>query len=101
MPEDPDSYIEAALLDLKETLASKNDDYRIDGEFSNFEFAAEAVGLEALDVMLAQIAIKVGRIKGLRNSDWINNESLEDSYKDLAGYAAILYAYSIYVKGDR
>lgn len=100
MSEDPNSYIEDAIGDLKRTLASKNGDYRIDGEFSNFEFVSEVVGGDVVDAILTQIAIKLGRIKGLRSSGQVNNESIQDTYKDLAGYAVILHAYSLYRSGE-
>ncbi len=92
------SQVERALEELKKVLVSKNKDYKIGGEFSNFEFAADVVGagMQTEDVMLTQIGIKLGRILGLRTSEDLvpNNESLQDSYMDLAGYAIILYAYA-------
>ena len=88
------SYIEAALEELTATLASKNADYRIDGEFSNFEFAAEAAGIETYRAILSQLAIKLGRLKGIEGKD-VSNETSLDTYKDLAGYAVILFAYAL------
>src|SRR5437879_36007 len=88
------SYIEVALEELTVTLASKNQDYRIDGELSNFEFAAEAAGIETYRAILSQLAIKLGRLKGIEGKD-VNNETALDTYKDLAGYAIILYAYAL------
>jgi len=85
------SWIEAAIEEMRDTLAGKNEDYRIDGEFSNFEFAGTIAGLSAQDVMLTQIGIKIGRLIGLRDDP--NNESYKDSVKDLAGYSLILYGY--------
>lgn len=85
------SYVQRAIEELAETLQSKNEDYRIGGEFSNFEYAAEIAASSTTQVMLTQIGIKVGRLVGL--SDSPNNESFKDSVKDLAGYAVILYAY--------
>lgn len=90
------SRILRALAELEIVLSSKNEDYAPTGEFSNFEEAAKQVGkhMEVEDVMLAQIIIKLTRIRRLRESGAApNNESLEDSYKDLAGYAVLLYAY--------
>lgn len=96
MTADPSSYIEAALKELSETLSSKNEDYRIgDGEFSNFEFASQVTGSTTKAVILSQLAIKLGRIKGQHESGTFNYESLKDSYKDLAGYAIILYAHEL------
>jgi hypothetical protein len=92
--EDSDSYISRALKSLILTLKSKNDDYKIDGEFSNFEYAADVVsGVSPEVVMLTQLGIKLGRLQGLPEDP--NNESRLDTYKDLAGYAVILYAYAL------
>ncbi len=96
---DETSYITLALDDLYSVLSMKNEDYRIDGEFSNFEHAAEVVlsltgnPITPDDVMAAQIGIKLGRLKGLPDDP--NNESRLDTLKDLAGYAIILYAFSL------
>jgi hypothetical protein len=88
---DPNSWIDAAIEDLRHTLSEKNHDYKIDGEFSNFEYAAELSGSDVLGVMMTQIGIKLGRLKGLPEE--VYNEPKIDTYKDLAGYAVILYAY--------
>lgn len=90
------SFIELALDELGMVLTKKNSDYKVtSGEFSNFSFASDVSGVSSQDIMLAQIGIKIGRIRGLLNglSEETNFESLEDSIKDLAGYAVILYAY--------
>lgn len=89
------SYVQRAIEELAETLQSKNEDYRIGGEFSNFQYAADSVGggMDAATVMRVQIGIKLGRILGQSVSSDFNNESFRDSVKDLAGYAIILYAY--------
>lgn len=92
-------FIDRAIEDLQETLASKNADYRIDGEFSNFSAAAStacsltglAIGTE--DAIALQIGIKMGRLQGLPLAP--GNEARLDTYKDLAGYAIILYAYAL------
>ncbi len=92
-----DSYIREALDELTLVLALKNSDYKIDGEFSNFEFAADVVGagITVDAVMLTQIAIKLGRIKGQNTSEDFNFESYMDTIKDLAGYAVLFYAYTL------
>lgn len=88
------SYIKKALESLDFTLTSKNEDYRIDGEFSNFDYAAQVSGyLSPQEVMLTQIGIKLGRLQGLPRDP--NNESRLDTLKDLAGYAIILYAHAL------
>lgn len=90
------SYIQKALKELEAVLVAKNADYRVDGEFSNFELAAAGVDIKPEDVMLAQIFIKLTRIQGLRRSG-VNpmNEGLIDSYRDLAGYSNILFAHAL------
>lgn len=82
-----------AIDALNAVLTSKNQDYRIDGEFSNFEMAAALADTTPTKVMLTQIGIKLGRLHGL--SDSPNHEAVLDTYKDLAGYAIILYAYAL------
>lgn len=87
------SWINRAVAELQLTLEGKNQDYRINGEFSNFEFAGINSGIEPDTVMLTQLFIKLGRLKGLNKNP--NNETRLDTYKDLAGYAIILYAYAL------
>ncbi len=92
---DPNSYIQASAEMLAETLLSKNSDYAPTGEFSNFEKAAEFAGTSPLEIMVGQIGIKMTRIQTLleRGDRVGNNESLKDSFLDLAGYATIAHAY--------
>lgn len=89
------SEVEKALDELRAILVSKNSDYKIDGEFSNFEYAGSLIGnFSPLDVMMIQVGIKLGRIKGLASSGkGALNEPLIDSFRDLAGYTTIAYAY--------
>ena len=92
---DPNSWIQASAETLAETLSSKNHDYAPEGEFSNFEKAAEIAGTNAMIVMAAQAAIKMTRIQSLMDprAGTYENESLKDSFLDLAGYALIAHAY--------
>lgn len=91
---DPSSYIQSSAQLLAKTLDSKNSDYRIGGEFSNFEQAAKFADIDVLEVMLAQIGIKFTRIQGLTGTaSELRNESVKDSLLDLAGYAIIAHAY--------
>lgn len=92
---DPNSYIQASAETLADTLLSKNSDYAPSGEFSNFERAAEAADVSALKVMAVQAAIKMTRIQSILStkSEGPLNESLKDSFLDLAGYAIIAHAY--------
>lgn len=89
-------WIPAALDEMHATLSEKNADYKIGGEFSNFEFAAQVAGTAPAHIMIAQIGIKLGRLMGLlQSSKAPNNESVADTIKDLHGYAAILHAWSM------
>lgn len=92
------SYIEDAIIELERTLSSKNQDYKIDGEFSNFEYAAKVSGITTEQAILNQVGIKLGRLQGLPLDP--NNESRLDTVKDLAGYAIILYAYALQQAGS-
>lgn len=95
---DPNSWVQSALTDLSHNLASKNEDYRIDGEFSNFESVAKALGIPVETAILTQLYTKLGRLQGLSNSP--NHEAKIDTYHDLAGYAVILYAYIMSTRED-
>lgn len=91
----PLSFIETALEELGAVLKRKNSDYKVtSSEFSNFHYAGDVAGVSTRETMLVQIGIKLGRLKGLTKSGQDPNwESIEDTVKDLAGYAVILYAY--------
>ena len=96
------SWAGAAMTELGKVLASKRGDYSSGGEFENFTSSAEAVGtIEPEDVFLTQIAIKLGRIRSLRTQvAEPGNESLKDSYRDLAGYAVLAFAYEMKVVNE-
>lgn len=100
---DPNSYIQASAQALAQILASKNSDYAPEGEFSNFERAAEFCGARTLGVVLAQVGIKFTRIETLSRDVYApspQHESLKDSLLDLAGYATIAHAYLEYLDGE-
>lgn len=91
---DRTSFIQGVAEELKLTLSGKNQDYAPGGEFSNFERSAEFASIEPFELILAQIGIKYTRIDGLTGSfQTPNNESLRDSFLDLAGYAVIAAAW--------
>lgn len=83
------------MEDLTNILAGKNEDYRIEGEFSNFEFAAKVANVSTETVMMVMIGIKLGRLMGSSHNNY-NNESANDTIQDLAGYANILNAFKNY-----
>lgn len=93
MPES--SFIDQALDGMRAVLVGKNEDYRIDGEFSNFEFAAKVANVSTETVMMVMIGIKLGRLMGASQNNY-NNESAADTIMDLAGYANILNAFKNY-----
>ena len=91
-----ESYVTQALDEMAQTLLSKSADYRLKGEFSNFEYAAAVASSTVMTVMVTQLGIKLGRLQGIRSREGDpNNESLYDTIKDLHGYAAILHAYAM------
>lgn len=97
---DPSSYIEDSVKHLAEILVGKNDDYTAgQGEFFNFEKAAEIAGITTLHAITSQIGIKVTRIQSLMKGGGEANEPLVDSYLDLAGYAIIAHAYLKSIEG--
>lgn len=95
-------WIPEALSEMSYVLQGKNADYRLGGEFSNFEYAAHAAGISPAHVMIAQIGIKLGRLIGLTQSSGDpNNEAVADTIMDLHGYAAILHAWSMKGEAER
>lgn len=98
MTRDPNSYIAASAEHLAETLLNKNNDYAPTGEFSNFEKAADIAGISVIELILAQVAIKMTRIQKLLNTAAVSNEPLVDSFLDLAGYATIGHAWLSYTE---
>jgi len=90
--DDPIEYVCAVII---ETHRRKRADYATDEEpFKNFEVVARMMELEGYDRLsdcLTMVIRKVGRIINLRGSE-PENESLLDSYKDLAVYGVLLYA---------
>lgn len=82
---------------MRRTHDQKNADYAIDGNpFSNFEEAAASAGVTVDQVFAVLIGIKQARIKALTSQGKApQNESLQDSIKDLAVYAALRAAYQV------
>lgn len=93
--------ISAVAAELMDTLIKKNADYAGGQEFLNFEGAAEFAGIEPFELILAQIGIKYTRIANLHGGDAPENESLRDSFVDLAGYAVIAAAWLDTVQDDQ
>lgn len=86
------NYTDRALECIGETLASKGEDYAGADEFGNFRLGAQFLDTPSHDVVLVHVLQKIARIRNLRDKGEPNYESLEDSFKDLAGYAILAYA---------
>jgi hypothetical protein len=83
----------ALLAEMAQLHDKKNADYAKDGDpFSNFREAAEvARGFTGKDaVYAALIGVKLARLRELLSSGKApNNESVDDTRRDLAMYAAL------------
>ena len=87
-----DRFIEIA----QETHRTKNHDYAEDSNpYSNFEFAAQYAGVPVNTVFDVMIGIKQARLLVLRRGKSPQNESLQDSEKDLAIYAMLRASYNL------
>lgn len=96
---DPSDPFDAALIPIVLTNRRKRADYAQDGDpFSNFHLTADLLGLtgfEASESALFNVLQKIARLKALRMNGRMNqtaNESVLDTYLDLAVYSIILYA---------
>lgn len=96
-----DDPFDAALIPIVETNRRKRRDYaRDESPFSNFDATAESFGMEGFgrkEAVLFNILQKLARIKALRANgrlDDTSNETVADTYLDLAVYSCILYAMS-------
>lgn len=96
---DVNDPFEKVLVDIVLTNRKKRKDYAKDGDpFSNFKDTANAIGIygfKAVDSALFNVLQKVARLKSLRVNGRMNepaNETVLDTYLDLAVYACIMYA---------
>lgn len=96
---DPKDPFECVLIDIVDTNRRKRKDYAADGDpFSNFTLTSELLGLDGFDAVesaLFNVCQKLARLKALRMNgrmDNPENESVADTYLDLAVYAVITYA---------
>lgn len=84
------------MREFEEIHNAKSADYAEDDNvYSNFEFAANYAGITVEQAFMVLLGVKVARMKELQKGKTPNNESLLDTYKDHAIYAAILTAYVI------
>lgn len=91
---DPKDAFDRLLIPMVETNRKKRADYANDDNiFANFDKNAATMALEgytALEDCLSMVSRKLGRITNLRGRD-PSNESVLDSYLDLAVYAVLAY----------
>jgi len=93
------------LNDMRALHASKNSDYCGDGAtvnpFQNFEDAAAFAGCPVDTVFRVLLGIKGARLKALLASGQKpNHESIDDTRKDLAMYAALYASYHMKLSYD-
>lgn len=87
-----------AIDAIKCMIVDKSADYARGSEdtFVNFKETATITGSTPLKVALTQVGIKMSRISHLEaDSSYVNNESLYDSYLDLACYAVLALAMKV------
>lgn len=85
-------HLDKLVEDLKQILLSKGDDYSGKDRLSNFKTVAGILKITPELSCLNLIATKVARLGTLLNSGTTpNNESIEDSIKDLINYSILLH----------
>lgn len=96
---DPDDPFDRALIPIVLTNRAKRRDYANDGDpFSNFRTTSALLGMDGFgpaESALFNVCQKIARLKALRANgrmDDPTNESVMDTYLDLAVYAIITYA---------
>lgn len=96
---DRNDPFESALIPIVEMNRRKRADYAADGDpFSNFREAADTVGVLGfgeVEAALFMVAWKLSRIKSMRVNGRLDdpaNESVIDTYLDMAVFAVIAYA---------
>lgn len=85
-------HYDKLVKELQELHDRKNADYSVEGNpFSNFEFASQiAAPFEGVHVVFASlIGVKLARMAVLLKGKDPNNESLSDTFGDLANYCLI------------
>ena len=96
---DPNDPFDAALIPIVKTNRAKRKDYAKDGDvFSNFKTTAAMLGLDGFgpaEAAFFNVLQKMARLQSLRMNGRMAeaaNESVIDTYLDLAVYGVILYA---------
>lgn len=96
-------YFVKALDEMQEIHDRKNADYAHESNpFSNFEHAAAASGIPAIQVFDVLLGVKQARLSELSDKGRTpNNESIRDTLLDRAVYATIALAYFDWVQDGR
>ena len=83
------------LQQMKVIHDKKNHDYaKNTNPFSNFEYASQVAQVPVYKIFMTMIGIKMARLNELLDSGKTpNNESVQDTFIDLATYSAIMAAY--------
>lgn len=83
------------VADCIALMGKKSHDYASNqNRYSNFEYAAQAAGIKPEQAILSLIGIKVARLTQLVSAGKTpENESVEDTMKDLINYTLILSGY--------
>jgi hypothetical protein len=96
---DPNDPFDAVIIQIVETNRRKRADYARDGDvFSNFKTSSALLGIAGFgpaDAALFNIAQKLARLQSLRTNGRMHdtaNETVKDTYLDIAVYAVIMYA---------
>lgn len=100
---DDEDPFENVLLRMVQMNRKKRSDYAQDhvSPFSNFQFTADVMGMSPVDSAVFNVAQKLARLTSLRANGRMNhpeNESVADTYLDLAVYATI--ALAMYTHGS-
>lgn len=84
--------IEKIYQEMSNLLVSKGADYSGETDtFKNFRLSSQLLDIPVEKVILTRLLDKISRVSNLLNSGADpNNESLEDSFKDLLGYSTLL-----------
>lgn len=91
---DFNNFFERKVTEMRETLLKKGNDYAGDADrLDNFKAAAHICDIDPETTCLNLMAVKINRLSNLLTSSRTpNNESLEDTRKDLLCYAMLLNA---------
>ena len=90
--QEQEKHFNALVEELKGILIKKGDDYSGKDRLSNFKTAGAIAGITPEQNCLSLIATKVARLGNLLSTNKEpNNESIEDSIKDLINYSILLH----------